>query len=45
MSELLAQSLSLPCGARLRNRLAKAAMTEGLENCIKNMNKGTYYYY
>ena len=30
MSELLAQSLSLPCGARLRNRLAKAAMTEGL---------------
>jgi 2,4-dienoyl-CoA reductase-like NADH-dependent reductase (Old Yellow Enzyme family) len=30
MSELLAQSLSLPCGARLPNRLAKAAMTEGL---------------
>jgi 2,4-dienoyl-CoA reductase-like NADH-dependent reductase (Old Yellow Enzyme family) len=30
MSELLAQPLSLPCGARLHNRLAKAAMTEGL---------------
>lgn len=30
MSEPLAQSLTLPCGARLRNRLAKAAMTEGL---------------
>ena len=30
MSEPLAQSLPLPCGARLPNRLAKAAMTEGL---------------
>ena len=30
MSELLAQPLSLPCGARLLNRLAKAAMTEGV---------------
>ena len=30
MSELLEQSLALPCGARLSNRLAKAAMTEGL---------------
>ena len=30
MSELLAQPLALPCGARLGNRLAKAAMTEGL---------------
>jgi 2,4-dienoyl-CoA reductase-like NADH-dependent reductase (Old Yellow Enzyme family) len=30
MSELLAQSLTLPCGTRLQNRLAKAAMTEGL---------------
>lgn len=26
----IASTLSLPCGARLRNRLAKAAMTEGL---------------
>ena len=30
MSELLAQALELPCGATLPNRLAKAAMTEGL---------------
>jgi 2,4-dienoyl-CoA reductase-like NADH-dependent reductase (Old Yellow Enzyme family) len=28
--DLLEQPLSLPCGATLRNRLAKAAMTEGL---------------
>ena len=27
---LLAQPLTLPCGARLPNRLCKAAMTEGL---------------
>lgn len=30
MSDLLATPLELPCGARLSNRLAKAAMTEGL---------------
>ncbi|MCB1687459.1 MAG: NADH:flavin oxidoreductase/NADH oxidase family protein [Halioglobus sp.] len=30
MSDILAQPLTLPCGAMLRNRLAKAAMTEGL---------------
>ncbi len=30
MSEVLAQTLTLPCGAALNNRLAKAAMTEGL---------------
>ena len=30
MNELLAQPLALPCGAVLPNRLAKAAMTEGL---------------
>ncbi len=30
MSDILAQTLSLPCGAQLVNRLAKAAMTEGL---------------
>jgi 2,4-dienoyl-CoA reductase-like NADH-dependent reductase (Old Yellow Enzyme family) len=30
MSNLLAQPLALPCGAELPNRLAKAAMTEGL---------------
>lgn len=30
MSNLLAQELVLPCGATLPNRLAKAAMTEGL---------------
>jgi len=30
MKKLLAQPLSLPCGAVLPNRLAKAAMTEGL---------------
>jgi 2,4-dienoyl-CoA reductase-like NADH-dependent reductase (Old Yellow Enzyme family) len=30
MSSVLAQPLNLPCGAVLRNRLAKAAMTEGL---------------
>lgn len=30
MSDLLAQPLRLPCGATLRNRLAKASMTEGL---------------
>ncbi len=27
---ILHQSLTLPCGAELPNRLAKAAMTEGL---------------
>lgn len=30
MSEALARPLTLPCGATLPNRLAKAAMTEGL---------------
>jgi len=30
MSEILAQPLTLPCGATLPNRLAKGAMTEGL---------------
>jgi 2,4-dienoyl-CoA reductase-like NADH-dependent reductase (Old Yellow Enzyme family) len=30
MSDLLSQTLTLPCGAVLPNRLAKAAMTEGL---------------
>lgn len=30
MNDLLAQTLTLPCGAVLRNRLCKAAMTEGL---------------
>ena len=30
MSELLAQPLTLPCGITLPNRIAKAAMTEGL---------------
>ncbi len=30
MSDLLSQPLSLPCGVTLTNRLAKAAMTEGL---------------
>ena len=30
MSEILSHSLTLPCGAVLPNRLAKAAMTEGL---------------
>jgi 2,4-dienoyl-CoA reductase-like NADH-dependent reductase (Old Yellow Enzyme family) len=30
MSDILAQSLTLPCGVSLPNRLAKAAMTEGL---------------
>jgi 2,4-dienoyl-CoA reductase-like NADH-dependent reductase (Old Yellow Enzyme family) len=30
MSKLLSQTLTLPCGAVLPNRLAKAAMTEGL---------------
>ncbi len=30
MSSLLSQSISLPCGANIKNRLAKAAMTEGL---------------
>ncbi len=30
MSKILAQTLALPCGAQLVNRIAKAAMTEGL---------------
>lgn len=30
MPHILAQSLTLPCGANLPNRIAKAAMTEGL---------------
>ena len=30
MSEALSQTLTLPCGAVLSNRIAKAAMTEGL---------------
>lgn len=30
MSDVLAQTLTLPCGAVIPNRLAKAAMTEGL---------------
>jgi 2,4-dienoyl-CoA reductase-like NADH-dependent reductase (Old Yellow Enzyme family) len=30
MADILAQSLTLPCGTQLGNRLVKAAMTEGL---------------
>ena len=30
MSDILSQPLSLPCGATIPNRIAKAAMTEGL---------------
>ena len=30
MTDLLATSLDLPCGLQLPNRIAKAAMTEGL---------------
>ena len=30
MSDILARPLELPCGAVMPNRLAKAAMTEGL---------------
>ena len=30
MSDVLSQPLTLPCGAVIPNRLAKAAMTEGL---------------
>ena len=30
MSDVLSQFLALPCGAELPNRLARAAMTEGL---------------
>ena len=30
MKDVLSQPLALPCGARLHNRLAKAAMTEGV---------------
>lgn len=30
MSDILSQSLALPCGATVSNRIAKAAMTEGL---------------
>lgn len=32
MSSVLSQSVTLPCGALVKNRLAKAAMTEGLAN-------------
>ena len=32
MSNILSQALQLPCGVELPNRLAKAAMTEGLAN-------------
>ena len=32
MTDTLAQPLQLPCGATLPNRIAKAAMTEGLAN-------------
>ncbi|MBT3671877.1 MAG: NADH:flavin oxidoreductase, partial [Porticoccaceae bacterium] len=30
MTTLVSQSLTLPCGSELPNRLSKAAMTEGL---------------
>ena len=29
-NDVLAEPLSLPCGALIRNRLCKAAMTEGI---------------
>lgn len=32
MTDLLAQTLRLPCGAALKNRIAKSAMTEGLSD-------------
>ena len=38
MSNLIQEALVLPCGARLNNRLAKAAMTEGLAD---PMNRAT----
>lgn len=34
MADLLAQPLTLPCGAVLPNRIAKAAMTEGLGDAL-----------
>jgi 2,4-dienoyl-CoA reductase-like NADH-dependent reductase (Old Yellow Enzyme family) len=34
MAEVLSQSLRLPCGAVLSNRLAKASMTEGLADSL-----------
>ena len=34
--EILHQPLTLPCGAALKNRLAKAAMTEGLADAANN---------
>jgi len=33
MTNPLARPLDLPCGATLSNRLAKAAMSEGLADC------------
>ncbi len=38
MPDVLSQSLRLPCGVVLKNRLAKAAMTEGLAD---SMNRAT----
>jgi len=35
-SSPLSQSLNLPCGATLPNRIAKAAMTEGLADANLN---------
>lgn len=36
MSTAMQSSLTLPCGVELPNRLAKAAMTEGLADCLGN---------
>lgn len=36
MSDLLAQPLELPCGATLRNRLVKTAMSEGLADAANH---------
>jgi 2,4-dienoyl-CoA reductase-like NADH-dependent reductase (Old Yellow Enzyme family) len=39
MSDVLSRSLQLPCGAVLGNRLAKAAMTEGLGDPLNRANE------
>lgn len=37
-ADQIAQKLTLPCGATLKNRIAKAAMTEGLSNGTNKAN-------
>ena len=45
LSAILSQPLKLPCGATIRNRIAKSAMTEGLADGLGRATEGHVHLY